>query len=63
MTGDPTVLSADSVLKDLCLADLQRFEEAMRHNEDIGEKRFNFFMALVTAVCAGLGRQTDSTVT
>ena len=39
---------------DLLIADLQHFGESMWRNEEIGEKRFNFFLSLVTAVVAGL---------
>lgn len=40
--------------KDLLLADLKQFGEAMLKNEEIGERRFNFFLTLVTSVIAGL---------
>ncbi len=43
-----------TALKELMLADLVRFEEAVWKNEEIGEKRFNFFMTLLTAAAAGL---------
>lgn len=41
-------------LRDLLLADHAHFTEALFRNEDIGEKRLNFFITLVTAVAAGL---------
>src|SRR5688572_7656404 len=40
--------------KDLLLKDLEIFEEALGRNEEIGEKRFSFFVTLVTAVAGGL---------
>jgi hypothetical protein len=40
--------------KDLLVADLEHFGTAMLHNEDVGEKRFSFFVTLITAVAAGL---------
>jgi hypothetical protein len=40
--------------KDLLLADLARFEESLARNEEVGEKRFSFFLTLVAAVTAGL---------
>ena len=41
-------------LKDLFIADLEHFGQSLWRNEEIGEKRFNFFLTLVTAVVAGL---------
>jgi hypothetical protein len=41
--------------KDLLLADLQHFENAMARNEETGEKRFSFLISLLTAVGGGLG--------
>jgi hypothetical protein len=46
---------AHAAAKELLLADLQRFEESMWRSEDIGEKRFNFFVTLITSVAGGLG--------
>ncbi|MFN2441772.1 MAG: NUDIX domain-containing protein [Thermoanaerobaculia bacterium] len=40
--------------KELLLADLEHFGNAMMHNEDVGEKRFSFTIALMTAVGSGL---------
>jgi len=40
--------------KDLLIADLEHFGESMWRNEEVGEKRFSFFVTLVTAVAAGL---------
>ena len=34
--------------KDLLLKDLELFEGALGRNEEIGEKRFSFFVTLVT---------------
>lgn len=39
---------------EVLLAELQIFEEAMWRSEDTGEKRFNFFVTLLTAAAAGL---------
>ena len=41
-------------LNDLLLEDLRHFGESLWRNDEIGEKRFNFFLTLVTAVIAGL---------
>lgn len=38
----------------LLLADLEHFGQSLWRNEEVGEKRFNFFITLVTAVIAGL---------
>ena len=51
MTG---TVETSSALKDLFLADLDRLEESIWRNEKVGEKRFEFFVALVGAVLAGL---------
>ena len=40
--------------KDLLIADLEHFGESLWRNEEVGEKRFNFFVTLVTAVAVGL---------
>lgn len=40
--------------KDLLLADLEYIRASFWKNEDIGEKRFGFFVTVVTAVVAGL---------
>ena len=40
--------------QELLLADLQHFSESLWRNEEVGEKRFNFFVTLVTAASAGL---------
>lgn len=40
--------------KDLLLADLEHFGQSMLANEQVGEKRFEFFVTLSTAVIAGL---------
>lgn len=40
--------------REIMLKDLEMMEESIRHNEDTGEKRFNFFITVVTAVVAGL---------
>jgi hypothetical protein len=44
----------NAALKELMLADLVRFEDAVWRNEEIGGKRFDFFITLLTAVAAGL---------
>lgn len=38
----------------LLLEDLRQFAESLWRNEEIGEKRFNFFLTFLTAVVAGL---------
>lgn len=43
-----------SDLRELLLKDYDHFSEALFRNEDIGEKRLNFLLTLVTAVTAGL---------
>lgn len=40
--------------REFFLAELEHFEESIWRNEEVGEKRFNFFMTLVTAVAGGL---------
>ncbi len=40
--------------KDLFVADLHYFGESMHHNDEVGEKRFSFFVGLCTSVAAGL---------
>jgi hypothetical protein len=40
--------------QELLLADLEHFGESIWKNEEIGEKRFNFFVTLITAVAGGL---------
>jgi hypothetical protein len=40
--------------KDLLLADLEYIRGSLWKNEDVGEKRFGFFVTLVTAAVAGL---------
>lgn len=39
---------------DLLIADLEHFGDSLWRNEEVGEKRFSFFIALVTAVIGGL---------
>ena len=39
---------------DFLIADLKHFGESLWRSEEIGEKRFNFFLTLVTAIIAGL---------
>jgi hypothetical protein len=41
-------------LRELLIAEIGHFEESAWRNEETGEKRFNFFISLVTAVVAGL---------
>jgi hypothetical protein len=38
----PSTIKARAALRDLFLADLERLEESIGRNEEIGEKRFNF---------------------
>jgi hypothetical protein len=40
--------------KDLLIADLEHFGESLWRNEEIGEKRLNFFITLAAAVASGL---------
>jgi hypothetical protein len=47
---EPSTIKASAVLRDLFLADLERLEESIWRNEEIGEKRFNFFVTFATAV-------------
>jgi hypothetical protein len=51
---EPSTIDASVALKDLFLADLERLEESIWRNEEIGEKRFNFFVTFATAVGGGL---------
>jgi len=56
-----------SVTKELLLAELRTFEESIWRSEEIGEKRFDFFITLVTAVAGGLAalwtiKPTDNTL-
>ena len=39
---------------DVMLAELATFEAAIWRSEETGEKRFNFYITLVTAVAGGL---------
>jgi len=41
-------------MKALLLADLEHFGESMWRNEEVGEKRFGFFLTIITAVAGGL---------
>jgi hypothetical protein len=52
--ADPVATETRIEPKDLLIADLEHFGESMFHNETVGEKRFAFFISLVTAVAAGL---------
>jgi len=45
---------SNSAATDLLIADLEHFGESMWRNEEVGEKRFNFFVTFVTAVIGGL---------
>jgi hypothetical protein len=49
-----TIEANPEATRDMMLADLGIMEESIRHNEDTGEKRFNFFITLVTAVVGGV---------
>lgn len=46
--------------KDILLADLQTIRDTIMRNEDIGEKRFSFFISLITAAGAGLAALVTS---
>jgi len=50
----PSHNASSTTAQDLLLTELHIFEEAAWRNEEIGEKRFNFFVTLVTAVIGGL---------
>jgi len=39
---EPSTIEASAILRNLFLADLERLEESIGRNEEIGEKRFNF---------------------
>jgi len=52
--GAPIAPNAGQPFSDLLLADLDHFEESIWRNEEIGEKRFEFFTTLATAVGGGL---------
>jgi hypothetical protein len=45
---------ASAATRELLLSELSNFEESIWRSEDTGEKRFNFFITLVTAAAAGL---------
>ena len=47
-------------LNDLLIADLQHFGESLWRNEEVGEKRFSFFVTLITAVIGALVALTTS---
>jgi hypothetical protein len=50
----PNTIEARAAIRDLFLADLERMEESIWRNEEIGEKRFNFLVTFATAVGGGL---------
>jgi hypothetical protein len=52
--GSMAITMDKTTMKDLLLADLEHFGESRWRNEEVGEKRFDFFVTLVTAVAAGL---------
>ena len=52
--GTMAITMDKTTVKDLLIADLQHFGESRWRNEEVGEKRFEFFVTLVTAVAAGL---------
>lgn len=41
-------------IKILLEKDFEHFSQSFFHNEDVGEKRFNFFITVVTSVIAGI---------
>jgi hypothetical protein len=47
---EPSTIEASAALRDLFLADLERLEESIWRNEEIGEKRVNFLVTFATAV-------------
>jgi hypothetical protein len=49
-----TVDGSSAETKDVLLAELEIFESAIWRSEETGEKRFNFFITLFTAVAGGL---------
>jgi len=51
---EPSTIEASAALRDLFLADLERLEESIWRNEEIGEKHFNFIVTFATAVGGGL---------
>jgi hypothetical protein len=53
MNGDVPGELSDT--KELLLEELKTFEESIWRSEETGEKRFEFFITLVTAVIGGLG--------
>jgi len=54
MNGKNPRVPARHPLTDLLIEDLKHFGESLWRNDEIGEKRFNFFLTLVTAVIVGL---------
>ena len=50
----PTDIERTAATKELLLADLAHFEESIWRNEEIGEKRFTFFVTLATFIGGGL---------
>src|SRR2546422_10675640 len=52
--GAMAAIMDKTTAKDLLIADLQHFGESRWRNEEVGEKRFEFLVTLVTAVTAGL---------
>src|SRR5580692_12047291 len=51
---EPNTIEASAALRDLFLADLERLEESIWRNEEIGEKHFNFIVTFATAFGGGL---------
>jgi hypothetical protein len=51
---EPSTIEASAASRDLFLAELERLEESIWRNEEIGEKRLNFFVTFATAVGGGL---------
>jgi hypothetical protein len=54
VNGKSEAAEDKTATREIFLKDLEIFEESIRKNEEIGEKRFEFFLTLVTAVAAGL---------
>jgi len=63
LSGLRDVPPGSEATKDLLFADLEYFGECEWRNEEVGEKRFNFFITLVTAIEGGLGALASQKIT
>lgn len=52
--SDEIPSGGDRRTRELLLSDLEHFGESLWRNEEIGEKRLNYFVTLITAAAAGL---------